>query len=38
MEIGLPNEDGRTQILNIHLRKMREFKKLAPDVNVKVIF
>lgn len=35
MEISLPNEAGREQILNIHLRRMREFKKVAPDVDTK---
>lgn len=33
MEIGLPNEDGRHQILNIHTKRMREFKKIDPDVD-----
>jgi vesicle-fusing ATPase len=33
MEIGLPNEAGRVQILNIHTKRMREFKKIDPDVN-----
>ncbi len=33
MEIGLPNEPGRVQILNIHTRRMREYKKIDPDVN-----
>lgn len=33
MEIGLPNEDGRFQILNIHTRRMREYKKINPDVD-----
>lgn len=33
MEIGLPNEAGRVQILNIHTRRMRSFKKIAPDVD-----
>lgn len=33
MEISLPNEEGRVQILNIHTRRMRDFKKIDPDVN-----
>lgn len=33
MEIGLPNEAGRVQILNIHTRRMREFKKIDHDVD-----
>ncbi|XP_031420137.1 vesicle-fusing ATPase-like isoform X3 [Clupea harengus] len=35
MEIGLPDEKGRFQILNIHTNKMREFNLLAIDVDVK---
>lgn len=35
MEIGLPNEEGRLQILNIHTARMRNFKKINPDVNLK---
>ncbi|KAJ3608438.1 hypothetical protein NHX12_025485 [Muraenolepis orangiensis] len=35
MEIGLPDERGRVQILNIHTAKMRQFKLLAADVDVK---
>ncbi|XP_077594685.1 vesicle-fusing ATPase-like [Stigmatopora nigra] len=35
MEIGLPDEKGRLQILNIHTAKMRQFKLLASDVDVK---
>ncbi|KAI5750413.1 hypothetical protein M8J76_015458 [Diaphorina citri] len=35
MEISLPNEDGRVQILQIHTAKMRSYKKLADDVNLK---
>ena len=35
MEIGLPDEIGRLQILNIHTFKMKEHKKLAPDVDLK---
>ncbi|XP_054156141.1 vesicle-fusing ATPase 1-like [Oppia nitens] len=34
MEISLPNEHGRLQILNIHTTKMKQFKKLASDVNL----
>ncbi|KAJ8372340.1 hypothetical protein AAFF_G00290290 [Aldrovandia affinis] len=35
MEIGLPDEKGRVQILNIHTAKMREFNLLGSDVDVK---
>nr|XP_061807558.1 vesicle-fusing ATPase-like [Nerophis lumbriciformis] len=35
MEIGLPDETGRVQILNIHTAKMRQFKLLASDVDIK---
>ncbi|KAJ0001512.1 hypothetical protein NQD34_006532 [Periophthalmus magnuspinnatus] len=35
MEIGLPDEKGRVQILTIHTNKMRSFNLLAPDVDVK---
>ncbi|MGH0159877.1 UNVERIFIED_CONTAM: hypothetical protein FKN15_038446 [Acipenser sinensis] len=34
MEIGLPDEKGRVQILHIHTVKMREFNLLASDVDV----
>ncbi|VDP02205.1 unnamed protein product [Soboliphyme baturini] len=34
MEIGLPDEKGRLQILNIHVARMREFDKLASDVDI----
>jgi vesicle-fusing ATPase len=34
MEIGLPNEHGRLQILNIHTTRMKEYKKLNPDVSL----
>ncbi|KAL7573741.1 hypothetical protein ACA910_007776 [Epithemia clementina (nom. ined.)] len=32
VEIGLPDAEGRLQILNIHTRNMKESKRLAPDV------
>uniref|UniRef100_A0A8D9AML4 Vesicle-fusing ATPase n=1 Tax=Cacopsylla melanoneura TaxID=428564 RepID=A0A8D9AML4_9HEMI len=35
MEISLPNEAGRLQILNIHTTRMRAHKKLDDDVNLK---
>uniref|UniRef100_A0A3P9ME11 Vesicle-fusing ATPase n=1 Tax=Oryzias latipes TaxID=8090 RepID=A0A3P9ME11_ORYLA len=35
MEIGLPDEKGRVQILNIHTIKMRNFNLLAADVDIK---
>ncbi|XP_066992655.2 vesicle-fusing ATPase 1 [Anabrus simplex] len=35
MEIGLPNETGRFQILNIHTSRMKDFKKLHQDVDIK---
>ncbi|XP_029540191.1 vesicle-fusing ATPase [Oncorhynchus nerka] len=34
MEIGLPDEKGRVQILNIHTAKMRQFHLLGGDVDV----
>ncbi|CAG0892182.1 unnamed protein product [Darwinula stevensoni] len=34
MEIGLPNEHGRVQILNIHTSRMRQFGKMGSDVDV----
>lgn len=36
MEIGLPDENGRVQILNIHTKRMKEYKKIAEDVDCKV--
>ena len=36
MEIGLPNEQGRLQILHIHTNRMRDNKKMASDVDLKV--
>ncbi|XP_050532726.1 vesicle-fusing ATPase 1-like [Daktulosphaira vitifoliae] len=35
MEISLPDEHGRYQILNIHTSRMKEFKKMATDVDMK---
>ncbi|XP_017290456.1 vesicle-fusing ATPase isoform X2 [Kryptolebias marmoratus] len=35
MEIGLPDEKGRVQILNIHTCKMRSFNLLSGDVDIK---
>lgn len=35
MEISLPNEFGRVQILNIHTSLMRKHNKLDSDVNIK---
>jgi vesicle-fusing ATPase len=34
VEIGLPDEEGRVQILNIHTAEMRKNGLLAPDVSV----
>ncbi|XP_013874851.1 vesicle-fusing ATPase [Austrofundulus limnaeus] len=34
MEIGLPDEKGRVQILNIHTSKMKSFNLLAVDVDI----
>ncbi|BFZ22128.1 hypothetical protein BsWGS_25167 [Bradybaena similaris] len=34
MEIGLPDEHGRVQILNIHTERMRQHDKLSPDVDI----
>lgn len=35
MEISLPDEHGRQQILKIHTTKMRENGKMAPDVDLR---
>lgn len=35
MEISLPDEHGRFQILGIHTSRMRDYKKIAPDVDLK---
>ena len=34
IEIGLPDEKGRVQILNIHSNKMKENSFLSGDVNL----
>ncbi|CAN7991441.1 unnamed protein product [Ixodes hexagonus] len=34
MEIGLPDEKGRLQILDIHTAQMRCHRKMAPDVDL----
>ena len=34
VEIGLPREDGRVQILNIHTSVMKQNKKLSDDVDM----
>ncbi|XP_070782892.1 vesicle-fusing ATPase-like [Enoplosus armatus] len=35
MEIGLPDEKGRIQILHIHTSKMRQYELLGSDVDIK---
>lgn len=35
MEISLPNEFGRCQILEIHTVQMKQYKKMAEDVDLK---
>uniref|UniRef100_W5LKX0 Vesicle-fusing ATPase n=1 Tax=Astyanax mexicanus TaxID=7994 RepID=W5LKX0_ASTMX len=35
MEIGLPDESGRVQILNIHTARMRQSNMLGTDVDIK---
>jgi len=35
LEINLPDENGRLQILNIHTAKMKKFEKLGKDVDLK---
>eukprot|EP01017_Pseudomicrothorax_dubius_P035481 TRINITY_DN4972_c0_g1_i1.p1 TRINITY_DN4972_c0_g1~~TRINITY_DN4972_c0_g1_i1.p1 ORF type:complete len:652 (+),score=218.37 TRINITY_DN4972_c0_g1_i1:197-2152(+) len=37
IEVGLPDEKGRLQILNIHTRTMRENKLLEPDVDLPLL-
>jgi len=34
VEISLPDENGRLQILQIHTNKMKENSFLAPDINL----
>jgi SpoVK/Ycf46/Vps4 family AAA+-type ATPase len=34
IEINLPDENGRLQILQIHTNKMKENSFLSPDVNL----
>lgn len=36
VEISLPNEEGRVQILDIHTARMKHFKKISPDVDLYV--
>lgn len=38
MEIGLPDEKGRLQILSIHCSKMFSYKKIASNVDLNVCF
>jgi vesicle-fusing ATPase len=37
VEISLPNEQGRLEILNIHTKKIRENSKLADDVDLRYV-
>ncbi|EYU26385.1 hypothetical protein MIMGU_mgv1a002228mg [Erythranthe guttata] len=37
VEISLPDENGRLQILQIHTNKMKESSFLAPDVNLEAL-
>ncbi len=37
IEIGLPDEKGRVQILGIHTQQMRDNKKLASDVSLETL-
>jgi vesicle-fusing ATPase len=35
VEISLPDEDGRYEILNIHTSRMKQYKKINPDVDIR---
>ncbi|KAJ3626351.1 hypothetical protein MTP99_016851 [Tenebrio molitor] len=35
VEISLPDEDGRYEILNIHTSRMKQYKKISPDVDIR---
>ncbi|CAH1990020.1 unnamed protein product [Acanthoscelides obtectus] len=35
VEISLPNEDGRLQILEIHTARMKQYKKMGADVDLR---
>ncbi|XP_028131583.1 vesicle-fusing ATPase 1-like [Diabrotica virgifera virgifera] len=35
VEISLPNEEGRVQILEIHTSRMKQYKKISSDVDIK---
>ncbi|VDD89773.1 unnamed protein product [Enterobius vermicularis] len=37
LEISLPDENGRLQILKIHTSTMKEYNKLDPDVNLELL-
>lgn len=37
LEISLPDEEGRVQILEIHTKNLLDMKKLAPDVDIKYL-
>ncbi|KAG5884302.1 Vesicle-fusing ATPase 1 [Gonioctena quinquepunctata] len=34
VEISLPNEEGRLQILDIHTTRMKQYKKMSPDIDL----
>jgi len=37
LEIGLPDAQGREEILRIHTQKMKEHNRLGPNVNLRVL-